>query len=432
MHTLAQLTQGELKGSKHVKLACGLSTFPLEILDLSDTLEILDLSHNHLSSLPEDFDKLQKLKIAFFSDNDFTELPAVLGKCKNLEMIGFKSNKIKTVSEESLPAITRWLILTNNQISIIPKSIGKCHRLQKLALAGNSIKELPAEMQNCNNLELIRISANLLQQMPPWLLQLPKLSWIAYAGNPCSEMEQISNTLAEIDWAELQIQEQLGQGASGIISKAWMPNTQMAVAVKVFKGEMTSDGSPVNEMNACLAAGSHPHLIDVLGKIKNHPQQNNGLVMSLIPPHFSNLGNPPSLQSCSRDVFDANTNFSLQQVLKIAKGIASVCIQLHSSGINHGDLYAHNILFDGDGNHLLGDFGAATFYNTQSEEAEAIQKIEIRAYGCLLDDLLSNLQQSDAMQNSIKMLTQLRNNCLHTNVLFRPTFQSIEELLKDL
>ncbi len=281
-------------------------------------------------------------------------------------------------------------------------------------------------------MELIRISANSLQQMPTWLLQLPKLSWIAYAGNPCSEMEQISNALAEIDWAELQIQEQLGQGASGIISKAWMPNTQMAVAVKVFKGEMTSDGSPVNEMNACLAAGSHPHLIDVLGKIKNHPQQNNGLVMSLIPPHFSNLGNPPSLQSCSRDVFDANTNFSLQQVLKIAKGIASVCTQLHSSGINHGDLYAHNILFDGDGNHLLGDFGAATFYNTQSEEAEAIQKIEIRAYGCLLDDLLSNLQQADAMQNSIKMLTQLRNNCLQTNVLFRPTFQSIEELLKDL
>ncbi len=429
MQTIQQLLSGELKGIKHLKLSCNLTEFPLEILDLADTLEILDLSQNKLSSLPPNFYKLSKLKIAFFSDNLFTELPDVLGKCPSLEMIGFKSNQIKTVSENALPTITRWLILTNNQIEVIPKSLGSCYRLQKLALAGNRIKELPAEMVNCQNLELIRISANLLTELPNWLLQLPKLSWVAYAGNPFSEMAQIPNNLNQIEWADLTINEQLGQGASGIIYKSSLRGYQEDIAVKIYKGEVTSDGLPLNEMNACMAAGNHNNLVKVLGKITNHPQQKEGLVMGLIPNSYKNLGNPPSFESCSRDVFNAGTNFTINQILNIARGTAAVCKQLHSLGINHGDLYAHNIMFDEEGNNLLGDFGAATFYNVNDNYAEALQKIEVRAYGCLLDDMLLNTTE-DIEHPIIKLLMQLRDNCMHTNILARPLFEEIILILE--
>ncbi|MES2656345.1 MAG: leucine-rich repeat-containing protein kinase family protein [Bacteroidota bacterium] len=426
MHTLAQLKQGQLQGATHIKIAAGLTEFPTEIFNLADTLEILDLSQNQLSSLPEEFACLSKLKIAFFSDNNFTELPAVLGKCKSLEMIGFKSNQIKTVSEESLPEITRWLILTNNQIEVIPSSIGKCYRLQKLALAGNKIKALPAEMANCKSLELIRISANLLTELPVWILQLPKLSWLAYAGNPFTEMHQIPNKLALIDWNNIHLLEQLGQGASGVIYKAYLnKDTQETVAVKIFKGEVTSDGLPLNEMNACMAAGNHPNLIAVLGKVQNHPEQKEALVLSLIPAHFKNLGNPPSLASCSRDVFDNGTSFSLQQILTIAKGMASVGEHLHSLGINHGDLYAHNIMYDQAGNHLFGDFGAATFYNPQANQGAAIERIEVRAYGCLLDDLLGYLPNEDKQQNVVNKLSLLKDDCMQASISQRPSFSEI-------
>lgn len=428
MQTIQQLLSGELKGIKHLKLSCNLTEFPIEILELADTLELLDLSFNQLSSLPSNFDILKKLKIAFFSDNLFTELPEVLGKCLSLEMIGFKSNQIKTVSENALPKITRWLILTNNQIEVIPKSLGNCYRLQKLALAGNKIKELPTEMVNCQNLELIRISANLLTEFPNWLLQLPKLSWMAFAGNPFSEMAQIPNKLNQIEWADLTINEQLGQGASGIIYKSTLKSYQEEIAVKIFKGEITSDGLPLNEMNAAMAAGNHDNLVNVLGKIINHPEQKEGLVMNLIPSYYKNLGNPPSLDSCSRDVFNAGTNFTLNQILKIAKGMASVCKQLHSLGINHGDLYAHNIMFDEEGNHLLGDFGAATFYDTNANTAEALQKIEVSAFGCLLEDLLINSKE-DKQNTTIQFLTALKNNCMQPNILARPSFLEIMMLL---
>ena len=49
MQTLEQLKAGKLIGSEKIKLTCGLTEFPLELFALADTLEILDLTGNHLS-----------------------------------------------------------------------------------------------------------------------------------------------------------------------------------------------------------------------------------------------------------------------------------------------------------------------------------------------------------------------------------------------
>ena len=160
MHTLEQLQSGKLAGCTSIRLSCGLTEFPKELFDLADSLELLDLSGNQLSALPNDFGKFTKLKIAFFYDNLFTDYPEVLTDCPLLEMVSFKANRIKYISEKAISKNIRWLILTNNQIHQLPKSIGNCYRLQKVALAGNQLTELPHEMSNCKNLELLRISAN--------------------------------------------------------------------------------------------------------------------------------------------------------------------------------------------------------------------------------------------------------------------------------
>ena len=102
MNTLELLRSGKLAGTRRLNLKCGLQAFPREIFDLADTLEILDLSGNALSKLPDDLPRLQKLRILFCSDNQFTELPAVLGRCEQLVMVGFKANQIRQVSGEAL------------------------------------------------------------------------------------------------------------------------------------------------------------------------------------------------------------------------------------------------------------------------------------------------------------------------------------------
>ncbi|MBE4039897.1 leucine-rich repeat domain-containing protein, partial [Vibrio parahaemolyticus] len=130
MQTLEQLKTGQLVGIKQLKLAEGLTEFPMEILELADSLEVLDLSGNALSDLPQELEQLTKLKIIFASNNQFTHLPEVLGKLPNLEMVGFKTNKIKVVSEASLPSQLRWLILTDNEIETLPNSLGERPRLK--------------------------------------------------------------------------------------------------------------------------------------------------------------------------------------------------------------------------------------------------------------------------------------------------------------
>jgi hypothetical protein len=50
MHTLEQLRAGELAGLQRLDLAAGLTEFPREIFELADTLEVLNLSANSLST----------------------------------------------------------------------------------------------------------------------------------------------------------------------------------------------------------------------------------------------------------------------------------------------------------------------------------------------------------------------------------------------
>ena len=89
MHTLAQLKAGQLAGITRLDLSCGLTEFPREIFELADSLEILNLSGNALNSLPDGLHRRPHLRVLFCSDNRFTELPACLGQCAKLSMIGF-------------------------------------------------------------------------------------------------------------------------------------------------------------------------------------------------------------------------------------------------------------------------------------------------------------------------------------------------------
>ncbi|TNJ12144.1 leucine-rich repeat-containing protein kinase family protein [Aeromonas veronii] len=448
MHTLEQLRAGELCGARHLKLSENLTEFPTEILSLKETLEVLDLTGNQLSMLPDELAGFGKLRIIFCSENRFTELPEVLGRCPVLTMVGFKANRIATVSARALPAGLRWLILTDNAIEQLPDELGQCDALQKLMLAGNRLRELPASLANCRNLELLRIAANRVERFPEWLLSLPRLSWLAYSGNPFSEGEEARAIddahVTPIAWETLALGELLGQGASGVIHRATLVGntadevTQASgrgdgsqVAVKLFKGAVTSDGLPRCEMAASLAAGTHPNLIKVIGKVADHPSGIPALVMELIDPAFANLAGPPSLDSCTRDVYPEGLHLSVPDALAMAHGIASVAGHLHRAGIMHGDLYGHNILFsrgsDAPARALLGDFGAASLYDRcNRERAVGLERLEVRAFGCLLEELLAHC---DTQDSTLDGLHQLKAACLSELPTDRPDFAYIERQL---
>jgi serine/threonine protein kinase len=121
--------------------------------------------------------------------------------------------------------------------------------------------------------------------------------------------------------------------------------------------------------------------------------------------------------------------FTPPVALNIALGIASVAEHLHARGIMHGDLYAHNILRNDAGDCLLGDFGAASFLpRHDARQAAALQRIEVRAYGCLLEELLD---RCDATPGEMAALHTLQQRCDRAETNLRPLFAEIcNELAK--
>lgn len=419
--TLAALRRGDLAGARELRLPDGLTEVPREVLALADTLEVLDLGRGRLTDLPADLGRLRQLRVLFASGNPFPRLPPVLGDCPGLSQLGFRGCGIEAVPAEALPRDLRWLTLTDNRIARLPAALGERPLLQKLMLAGNQIAALPDSLSAAGNLELIRLACNRLDTLPPWLTRLPRLAWIAYAGNPAEPATEPA-PVARVPWTELAVGELLGEGASGRVYRAvWRGE---AVALKLFKGAMTSDGLPAREMEACLAAGTHPALTGALGRLDGHPEGAEGLLLRLLPAEWRVLAGPPSLASCSRDVYDPTLWLDPEQALRIARSVAEAVAHLHRRGLLHGDVYAHNTLWDaGTGAAVLSDFGAASAL-PEGLEGASLTRIEVRAVGILLGELID---RCDAPSGDLRALIQ---TCIEPDLSRRPAMADVVAALE--
>jgi hypothetical protein len=410
-----------------------LTELPHEVFDLADTLEVINLSGNRLRALPHQLGRLHKLQVLFASDNEFEVLPAVLGDCPALQMVGFKANRIAEVPAAALPPALRWLTLTDNAIHRLPAELAQRTALQKLMLAGNRLQALPDSLQGAQRLELLRVSANRLTEVPGWLTELPSLSWLALAGNAMGWVCPAGPELPGMAWSDLSHGPLLGEGASGHIYQVQASAWPQPLALKLFKGEVTSDGLPEDELAACLAAGQHPALTTPVARLTGHPAQAQGLLMPLIPAAHVNLAGPPSLQSCTRDVYPLGFQVSAALALGIASDVAGAVAHLHQRGVMHGDLYAHNILIDPvHGQARLGDFGAATRLPTdQPEMGQSLLALEVRALGCLLQELATAVQAAEA-HPAVLALQALALDCLSEQTRQRPTAAEVAQVLQTL
>jgi tRNA A-37 threonylcarbamoyl transferase component Bud32 len=348
----------------------------------------LDLSDCGLSQLPESFSTLlPNLSILFLSKNKFREMPEIIGKCSRLQMVAFKDNAMTSIHPDALQPQLRWLILTGNQISELPETIGRCKLLQKCMLSGNRLAELPESISNCTNLELIRLASNRLKEAPLTLLKIPSLCWVALSDNPFLEgsigQQAELQPLEVLQDVDEEAGEVLGQGAGGVTRKVLWKGRP--VAVKKYSGAMTSDGTPEQERRIATAAGrlNCPSLIQVLGETPT-----GSLVMEYLD-NYQTLAGPPSMESCSRDVYDDETVLTWEQAEKMVSGLLLALTQLHNKGIIHGDFYAHNTLVkkDNPANVRLSDFGAAFFYDRMADYGKLLLSAELRSFAVLVDEV---------------------------------------------
>ena len=109
--------------------------------------------------------------------------------------------------------------------------------------------------------------------------------------------------------------------------------------------------------------------------------------------------------------------------------LADAMAHMHAKQVSHGDVYAHNIMVNQQMNLLFGDFGAASnLRNLSTVERLAMEAIEVRALGCLIEDLLAYVSGS-VDPEYYKKLSAIKDECMQLDVTQRPCFADVKKAI---
>ncbi|KAK0417074.1 hypothetical protein QR680_012820 [Steinernema hermaphroditum] len=146
-----------------------LSSIPQNISELVN-LEVLTLWNNLIEELPTSISSLPRLRCLNVGMNRLTILPRGFGSCPSLEVLDLTYNNL---SERSLPGnfffirTLRALYLSDNDFEYFPADVEHLKNLQILALRENDLLELPAELGSLPKLRELHIQGNRLRMLPP-------------------------------------------------------------------------------------------------------------------------------------------------------------------------------------------------------------------------------------------------------------------------
>jgi serine/threonine protein kinase len=211
----------------------------------------------------------------------------------------------------------------------------------------------------------------------------------------------------------------LGSGASGVVRRADRPGQpDRAWAVKCFKS-MLSDGNPEDELDIAAAAAQGAIPPGILPFRGWFPAPALSMVMDFVD-DADPLGLVPSLESITRDCYPADRRFTPDEIRGILATMARAQEHLIACRVVHGDFYAHNILANRQGGVWLGDWGASFFMGNGDGWME---KLEVRAFGCLAEELLERCREPDPA------LAALRDRCLEDETARRPGFRELAAAL---
>lgn len=144
-----------------------------------------------------------------------------------------------------------------------------------------------------------------------------------------------------------EVRGPIGEGALGVVWRAYQPSVGREVAVKVIRHELASQPAFVRSFEAearTIARLAHPHIVPLIDFWRDATSAY--LVLGLLA--GGSLASAVDSGSLDR----ATSRRILGQV-------GAALDHAHSQGMTHGDVKPANVLLDGAGNAYLSDFGIA-------------------------------------------------------------------------
>jgi Leucine-rich repeat (LRR) protein len=170
----------------------------------------LDLSHNAITVLPEDVERLAEALATFkIRDNALIEVPEGLYQCIQLRHVDLAMNRLSRISDsiKSLPYL-RELFLGCNEITSIPETLANCVALQVLELQENKLRWIGPQLSIPGLLHL-NLSSNQLSELPDVISTLTALTSLQFKKNNIIRVPDLSQLkkLTFLDASENRIED---------------------------------------------------------------------------------------------------------------------------------------------------------------------------------------------------------------------------------
>jgi len=174
--------------------------------DLSNTINALDVAGKakevvnifigtnekkkpNITEIPAEIGKLKNLKAVYIDDSWITKIAPEIGNLTELRSLSISNSPLSKLPSE-IGNLTNLSALTCNycKFTEIPEQVFNLTKLSWLSFSGNQITEISQQIGKLKNLRGLQIGENKLTTLPSQIGNITKLRYLSLSGNPLSSL----------------------------------------------------------------------------------------------------------------------------------------------------------------------------------------------------------------------------------------------------